>query len=230
MFGSTQRPIAAAERLQWLQCLSSRDAQIAEDAWTEFLHAYARIVVQVISVCERDSENRHECFVYACEQLCRNQFHRLRQFQPGGPATFSTWLRAVVRNLCIDWQRRAARHRLVIDPYLGSHAAKPADVEPAGENDPAEELADPSPDPESLAVKREEILTLGSGLRFLTAQQQLALRLRFQQELTLLEIARILNLKNAQAADRFLQETIALLRRTVNPRANFHGKTNPASV
>jgi len=39
-----------------------------------------------------------------------------------------------------------------------------------------------------------------------------------------------LNLKNAQAADRFVQETIALLRRTVDSRPNFPGKTNPASV
>jgi RNA polymerase sigma factor (sigma-70 family) len=230
MSGSTQLPIAAAEELQWLQRLSSRDAQIAEDAWTEFLHAYVRVVMQVISACERDSENRHECFVYACEQLCRNRFHRLRQFQPEGPATFSTWLRAVVRNLCVDWQRKAGRHRVVVDLYVRSHALRSAEVEPAQENDAAEQLADPSPDPEGLAVKREELLTLGSGLRLLTSKQQLALRLRFRQELTLQEIARVLNLKNAQAADRFVQETIALLRRTVDSRPNFPGKTNPASV
>jgi RNA polymerase sigma factor (sigma-70 family) len=241
MLASTPRRSAVAEPLDWLERLKAVDQQVAQQAWTEFLHGYARILLQVISVCERDSENRHECFVYACEQLCRNRFHRLRQFRVGGPASFVTWLRAVVRNLCVDWQRKQIRGI--------RHTAIPADVghaplfsvidapphvsestDPRNEDCAAGQVRDSSPDPEMMAAKREEILALGSGLRSLTSEQRLALRLRYQQELTFQEIACVLGLKNAQAADRFLHETITLLQQKLNPRLNFHGKTKRASV
>ena len=61
---------------------------------------------------ERDSDFVPDCFQFVCEGLSANSFRRLRRFRPEGPAVFSTWLRAVVRNLCLDWRRRQfGRHR-----------------------------------------------------------------------------------------------------------------------
>lgn len=93
-----------------LHGLGSRDPQ---PAWTTFLETYSAIISQVVRWSERNPDESADCFVYVCEQLSRNQFRRLRRFHLDGRASFPTWLRAVVRNLCLDWHRRRfGRYRI----------------------------------------------------------------------------------------------------------------------
>ncbi len=86
-----------------LEHLSSRDP---EAAWGEFLDEYSASIFQVVRHFERDPTLVPDCFQFVCEKLNTNSLQRLRKFRPGGPASFSTWLRAVVRNLCLDWHRK----------------------------------------------------------------------------------------------------------------------------
>src|SRR5512135_1834446 len=83
--------------------LGSRDPQ---PSWNSFLADYSALISQVVRWFGRDADEAGDCFLYVCEQLSRNRFHRLRCFHPEGRASFPTWLRAVVRNLCLDWYRR----------------------------------------------------------------------------------------------------------------------------
>jgi len=93
-----------------------------EQAWNEFLACYSSIVYQVVHSFVAGVDERGDCFLYACEQLAANRFKRLHRFAPDGRARFSTWLTAVVRNLCLDWHRhRFGRRRL-----FQSVAARPA--------------------------------------------------------------------------------------------------------
>ena len=93
-----------------LEQINTRDS---EEAWGLFLDQYAATILQVVKHFERDSDFVPDCFQFVCEQLSANSFYRLTRFQPQGPAVFSTWLRAVVRNLCLDWRRkRFGRRRL----------------------------------------------------------------------------------------------------------------------
>ncbi len=78
----------------------------AQDAWEEFLRLYAGTVLGVVRHFERDEDAIADCFVHVCQQLIKNRFQRLRKFNVRGPARFTTWLRAVVRNLCLDWHRQ----------------------------------------------------------------------------------------------------------------------------
>jgi RNA polymerase sigma factor (sigma-70 family) len=75
-------------------------------AWAEFLSCYSPIILQVVRLFERDADHISDCFVFVCEHLSAKDFRRLRRFRPEGQALFATWLRAVVRNLCVDWQRK----------------------------------------------------------------------------------------------------------------------------
>jgi len=86
--------------------LKSLDSPDAEDAWGQFLTDYSQHIYQVVRRFEHDADNAADCFQFICEQLFENRSKRLRKFRGEGPATFVTWLRAVVRNLCIDWQRK----------------------------------------------------------------------------------------------------------------------------
>ncbi len=81
----------------------------AEDwgqAWSEFLAIYSPLILQVVHRFECEEDRAGECFLFVCEQLSTNGCRRLRRFKPAGPAQFSTWLRVVARNLCLDWRRR----------------------------------------------------------------------------------------------------------------------------
>src|SRR5215472_13053729 len=76
------------------------------EGWEEFLRQYSPLVFQTCQHSTSDKDQAADCFLFACEQLSRNNFRRLLQFRPDGSAAFSTWLRVVVRNLCLDWRRR----------------------------------------------------------------------------------------------------------------------------
>lgn len=75
------------------------------EAWTEFLAIYSETIVGVVRVFSRDADQCSDCFLFVCERLAAKNYRRLRAFEPNGRAQFSTWLRAVVRNLCLDWYR-----------------------------------------------------------------------------------------------------------------------------
>ena len=85
-----------------LEALGSVDA---ESAWTDFLRIYSDTVYGVVRTFARDADQMGDCFLFVCERLAANNYRRLRAFRPDGKAQFSTWLRAVVRNLCLDWYR-----------------------------------------------------------------------------------------------------------------------------
>jgi RNA polymerase sigma factor (sigma-70 family) len=92
-----------------LRDLYSPDPQ---DAWAEFLAEYALVIYQVARHFEADPDDAADCFQFVCEQLIDHRARRLTKFRGEGSATFSTWLRAIVRNLCIDWHRKKfGRHR-----------------------------------------------------------------------------------------------------------------------
>ena len=83
------------------------------EAWRDFLSAYSPVILQAVRHSIWDPEQASDCFVFVCEQLRANSYRRLRQFRADGPTGFVTWLRVVVRNLCLDWHRKeSGRYRV----------------------------------------------------------------------------------------------------------------------
>jgi len=251
--------------------LRSSDAQ---RAWTELLDAFAPLMLQAVRLLQRDEDDAGDCFLFVCEQLCVDGFRRLRRYRAGGPATFSTWLRAVVRNLCLDWRRRQfGRARAfdsvarlspldrqifsaVIEQGLSSQQAflslspkfPGLTVEAVEESearvraslgqrqrraldarrvraraaaavvsiDEGEgsvfDVADsrPAPEAETLEAGRREAVARSVGR--LPAADRLLLRMRYEQGLTLQQIARLSGMKDAQTADRRLRDIVARIR------------------
>jgi RNA polymerase sigma factor (sigma-70 family) len=254
-----------------LRGLHSRRPQ---EAWDQFLQEYSRPILQVIHFHERDPDHVSDCFVFVCEQLTRSRFRRLRQFRLDGPATFSTWLRAVVHHLYFDWRRREfGRNRVfqsvnklsgfdqavfqlvyengsspeasllhliplfpgttkerfiqsleriqqVLTPrqrWLLSVRSESTSAEMNGQDERlvplVEQLPDSLPDPEVLAAQQEEQNSLLRALSFLTERDRLLIRLRFEQELTLEQIAQLMRLGDPQSADRYVRHVLEQLRR-----------------
>jgi len=98
------------------------------------------------------------------------------------------------------------------------------------EESPALEVADPSPDPERVAILRETQAALAKALPRIDANDRLLLRLRYLEGLGLLQVARLVGLKDAQTADRRIREAIEHLREKLGSEAFVFGKRKSASV
>lgn len=242
-------------------------------AWSEFLESYSPLVLQVVRLFETEADPVADCFVFVCDQLRRNGFRRLRRFRPDGAASFATWLRAVIRNLCLDWRRsELGRHRVfqsvarlpAIDQeifrlhydqrwscedtfalvrahspdltpnqfsesleriqeslsarqlwLLGTRNPKFELLEPVpnGSFTAAAQLRDSAPDPEELAQSRQQQEALVRALKGLPNPERLLIRLRYEEDLTLEQVARLTGLKDAQTADRRIREVLLRVRK-----------------
>jgi RNA polymerase sigma factor (sigma-70 family) len=259
---------------QLLETLNSRDP---EEAWRLFLAEYGPAILQVVRHLEHDADLVPDCFQFVCEGLSANSFRRLRKFQPVGRAVFSTWLRAVVRNLCLDWRRKqVGRHRLfksiaqlsgfdqevfrrlyeqrlsleeafqslraafpgvtharVTDSQmriekeltpnqrrlLAERAYRQVSQSVVGFEDPpaiGQDVPDPSPNPEAQALLEERAAALRRALAQLSEREQLLIRLRYEEELTLEQVGKLLDLGNAQRVERQIKAVLARLRAVMN--------------
>ena len=268
-----------------LSAVSSLDRQ---SAWSSFLDRYSGLIYHVVLSFDRDPDRSGNCYVFVCEQLAANDFRRLRRFKLAGAASFSTWLCAVARNLCLDWHRKEhGRYRvfgsvaqrgaadqilfqLVFRQGLSAEEAREElsrrrmglsfaevderiselrrcvssrqlwllssghavvdSVDSAEEGTRALEPADTAPDPEALTVLRETHAQVSAALGSLSDSDRLLIRLRYQEGLTLQQVARLVGLKDAQTADRRLRDIIEHLRQLLGVGEFVPGKIKPASV
>ena len=74
-------------------------------AWKIFLNKYTSVILSVARQYHHDEQSLHDCYLSVCEKLVDDQFRRLRTWQPQGKVRFTSWLCAVVANLCVDWHR-----------------------------------------------------------------------------------------------------------------------------
>jgi RNA polymerase sigma factor (sigma-70 family) len=248
-------------------------------AWAGFLEDYSPFIIQIVSLFEREPDAIADCFLYVCEQLSRNNFRRLLTFQVSGPARFTTWIRLVIRRLCIDWHRQefgracvfesisrlgeidraifrevfrdgvrtdealsflCARYPLLTREdfdascerirgalnarqlwLVTARRPKFSSLDRVFEEDQeafGDWYKDPAPDPESMFAKKEIRAEVGRALAKLTPNERLLIRLRYEQELTLEQVARLANLPDAQTADRRLKQVLVELRKNIGKR------------
>ena len=268
-----------------LRGLRSRRPQ---EAWEQFLQEYSGPILQVIHFQERDPDHVSDCFVFVCEQLTRNRFRRLCQFRTDSPAIFPTWLRAVVRHLCIDWRRsQFGRHRIfqsiaklsgfdqAVFHLLYEQGVSPEEsfihltpifpgltkkrfiesieriqdvltarqrwllsvrstntsavkARQSGEEFTlTEQISDGLPDPEVLAARTEERNALLRALSCLNERDRLLIRLRFEQDLTLEQVARVMKLDDPQSADRYVRHVLEQLRQCITRSGGFSPEIRP---
>jgi RNA polymerase sigma factor (sigma-70 family) len=77
----------------------------SREAWAEFLDQHGVLIFQTCQRATSSADQAGDSFLFVCEQLSQDNFRRLLRFRLEGPASFSTWLRVVVRHLCLDWRR-----------------------------------------------------------------------------------------------------------------------------
>lgn len=102
----------------------------------------------------------------------------------------------------------------------------PIESDPEGDaRESAPELVDPAPNAETELMLSEQREAMEEALRKLSKPERLLIKLRFDEELTLQEIASVLGLKDAQTVDRRLREVIEQLRNAIEDLAAPRGKS-----
>jgi RNA polymerase sigma-70 factor (ECF subfamily) len=111
------------------------------------------------------------------------------------------WLLQIARNLAIDHSRRMSVRR---------------------HHDLDENLVDPAPTPEMIAERRLEISHMWDALRRLTADQCDVIILRFLSDMSIAEVARLLN-KSESAVKTLQMRGLAALERILTARKITYG-------
>jgi len=196
----------------------SVDAGAKERNWAAFVSRYNRLLLHAGHAYGDDYDSAMDRYAYVLEELRRNDFKRLRAYAISGRGRFSTWLIAVARRLCLDYGRRkygrdrgqsgraahearAARRRLA--DLMGVEIDISVIPDSSGANPEAE-------------LRRAELLeALQSGIEALDPREQLLLKLRFQDDLSVREITRVMRFPSVFHVYRRLDIVYKSLRRTL---------------
>lgn len=230
----------------------------AEAAWKEFLRRYSNLFLKVIWQFEKDRDRVMDTYLYVCKRFANDDFAILRKFKAQYGSTtpkFTTWLGAVVRNMCIDfyrlehgrrryprailrlpefdrkvfelrfWRghsveeieqqlgarrkgavgqslRRVERH--ITRAPIGAHVQNQPVIVPYDDSSAAADL--------SLEQDAEFVQIIDQWLGALEPRVRLIVRLKFWENMTAREIARILQIKGEQKVYTILQQALKELK------------------
>jgi RNA polymerase sigma factor (sigma-70 family) len=108
-----------------------------------------------------------------------------------------------------------SRHQWILATREHSEFSSPVAIAGAEDEPGTVDVADPSPNQETKIADREQQVRLWKSIASLPTKERLLLQLRFEQELSLDEIARLCGLQDAQRAHRTLAAVLKKLRRAM---------------
>lgn len=190
--------------------------QAAHDrAWTNFVRQHSNVVLRVAGSLGGGYDAAMDRYLFVLDALRRDGCKRLRAYAPDGRGSFDTWLAVVTRRLCMDEHR----HRYGRTQSDGSAAEAErvtrrnlADL--VGDElglDAVEDSADSVPDAQLERMERRAVLD--SALAQLDVSDRLILRLRFEDALSVPEIARLIGVDSPFKVYRQLDKVLSAVRK-----------------
>ena len=194
------------------ELLDARDEPARAVAWSAFLREYSGLILHVARSRNRDHDALMNCYEFVVDQLQRREHARLRRYISDGRGKFTTWLLVVVRRLCVDYHRQ--RYGRLRTDNEDRHEQRRLLTDLVGDHVSVEQVPD-SDSPDAALLRAERSALLAYALARLTPSDRLILRLRFEDDMSVPEIARVLGVASPFVMYRRLQHTLGLLRRTL---------------
>ena len=193
--------------------LSSQDGEAADRAWTSFLEAYSALLIRVARHHGGDHDAVMDRYAWILDGLRRDDYRRLRPWVAEGRGKFTTWLIVITRRLCHDHHR----HR------YGRPQGRSHDPDATRTRRNLVDLVGPELDDESLAgpeeggadgalIHRERAERLQVAVGRLDPADRVILRYRFEDNLPVPRIARILGIESPFVLYRRIDRILAALR------------------
>lgn len=196
----------AVERL----LAAATDAE-SQRAWDAFLAEYSGLLLHAIRRLGSEHDEVMDRYAFVLEALQRDRYSRLRKFSVDGRGSFTTWLVAVVRRLCVDAHRSKYGRPQGTGPATWQVERRQL-VELVANELALERLESPDAPIDELLTTREAHEALRRALARLSVSDRLLLRLRFEDELSVPEIARLLGIDSSFKVYRDINRLLAALR------------------
>jgi RNA polymerase sigma factor (sigma-70 family) len=202
--------------------LESADQPLKEEAWSALVREYSPLLLHAARTLGGDRDAVMDRYAHILECLRQDDFHRLRGYSLDRRTKFSTWLIVVATRLCLDHHRqRYGRKR--------SSPEMPATVQlqrqrkslvdlTAAELDPDQIPDEAAATPDQPMRKGELSAALQDALATLEPRDQLLLRLRFEEGLSVPRIANSMGFASPFHAYRRLAQLFTELRLRLRSR------------
>jgi RNA polymerase sigma factor (sigma-70 family) len=200
--------------------LDASDPSGREAAWAEFVAIHSRLILHVARSFHGDHDAAMDRYAQVLEQLRRDDFRRLRTYAADGRSEFSTWLVVVAQRICQDHRRsRYGRFR----PAEGDSATQEEEwaarrrlVDLISADVDLSSLGDhKAGDPEDKLRLADMYQALESALTLLEPRDRLLVKLRFEDDLPMPEVAQSLGFPTRFHAYRRLSRVLEDLRRAL---------------
>ncbi|HUQ79899.1 MAG TPA: sigma-70 family RNA polymerase sigma factor [Gemmatimonadaceae bacterium] len=173
------------------QFLRAETRDGCEDSWRAFLARHNRLLLRVAHLATPNREDAMDAYATLLERLREDDWRRLRAYSADGRSKFTTWLVVVTRRICVDFVRQ--KYGRYGEPANGkaTRQARRSLNQLLGTTDLAAIPDDGSSSPEALVRQHELRSHLHRAKGELNADDRLLLRLRFDDDLSASEIARL---------------------------------------
>jgi RNA polymerase sigma factor (sigma-70 family) len=200
-----------------VELLSAANAAERERAWPAFVQEYTALLLHVARTHGDDHDAAMDRYVFMLEALRRDDCRRLRQYTSDGRGKFTTWLIVVARRLCLDEHRRRYGRPQGEEATSGDQwAERRRLVKLVGAELGANELAAPTDEVPDVALQRTELAArLDTALARLKPSDRLLLRMRFVDDVSVPQIARLLGGGSPFHYYRKLDKVLAALRESL---------------
>lgn len=199
------------------------NAVAREKAWADFLAGSSGVLLRVARIMGGDDDAVMDRYAFILDALSRDDYRRLRAYVDDGKSSFETWLAVVARRLCMDeYRARYGRAQTQSETTAAHRAARRNLGDLIGSELGLDELhANPDATPDAELERSEWRSTLDAALATLDTEDRVILRLRFEDDVSVPEIARVLSLGSAFALYRRINRILAQLRKNLE-RAGIH--------
>jgi RNA polymerase sigma factor (sigma-70 family) len=204
---------------QLCRLLSSHDDAPVE--WDAFVAEHSRLLLYVARSVAVSHDDAMDAYAYVLERLHEDGCRRLREFANDPRSKLTTWLVVVARRLCIDhYRNRYGRARGADSARTDRQVRRRLqDLVGAGLDFHDDDALVPPPVGADEHLRESELTAaLEIAMSTLQPADQLLIRLRFHDDLSAQEIARVLRLPSPFHVYRRINSLLLQLRRALEGR------------
>jgi RNA polymerase sigma factor (sigma-70 family) len=206
--------------------LAPPDDLAREKAWAEFLAGSSDILLRVARIMGGDEDAVMDRYAFILDALRRDDYRRLRVYVNDGKSSFGTWLAVVARRLCMDEYRgRYGRAQSDSETSAARRAVRRNLGDLVGSELGLDELLAHDDAPDAALEQKERRAALDAALAHLETEDRVILRLRFEDDVSVPEIARLLGLGSPFALYRRINRILTGVRRTLEAAGIYDATT-----
>lgn len=202
--------------------LDANDPSLREAAWTDFVGAYSNLILHVARSVGADPDGTMDHYAYMLDQLSSDDYRRLRRYVADGRSEFTTWLVIVAQRLCRDHDRHRYGRVRIHGNFAAAedqHAIRRRLVDLIGAEVDLNLVPDGGNNGADHAMSADEVhKALEGALQSLDPSQRLLLKLRFEDDCGMEEIAEMMRLPSRFHAHRQLTYVLQTLKSALERR------------